>query len=40
MNTRSMAQQKMMGEYSTSQDSDDHAQESYQIAHIKVLYSW
>ena len=37
MNTRSTTQQKNMAKYSTSQDSDDHAQESYQLAHLPVL---
>ena len=40
MNTISMAQHEMMGEYSTSQAYDDHSQESYQLAHLSVLYSW
>ena len=40
MKTRSKNQQKNMGKYSTSQDSDDHAQESYQLAHIPVLSFW
>ena len=31
-----MAQHEMMGEDSTSQDSDDHAQESYLLAHLPV----
>ena len=39
MNTRIMAQHEMMGEDSTSQYSDDHSQESYQLAHLPVLYS-
>ena len=40
MNTRSTTQQKNMGKYSISQDSNDHPQESYQLAHLPVLSFW
>ena len=29
-----------MGKYSTSEDSDDHAQESNQLAYLPVLSFW
>ena len=29
-----------MGKYSTSEDSDDHDQESYQLVYLPVLSSW